>query len=126
MNGYYHEAFWVVIGTAAPVIGLALTVLFVELVRNSIVAELVQHRFVGVIALLGFLISVVDFVAMIWLLNSSITSLASSVDAYPLETAEFVVLTGLFGVIGVSAILGILVLLQKVLSGRSPGEDGQE
>jgi hypothetical protein len=93
---HYHETFWVVAGTAAPVIALALAVVSSDFARNMPRKSAPPwyrqyHR-------RSALLTVADFFLMTALLGVSLTSLAWSRDVIPPDYVAWLACLGLLTV----------------------------
>ena len=95
---YKHESFWVVAGTAGPVIAVALTVVISDVIRktNRMPIE-AQGQFA--VSLSCYFIAGFDFLAMMFLLLFSLFSLAEGSDYVSTLAASTMGGGGLVGVV---------------------------
>jgi len=93
----YHEQFWVVAGTAAPVIALSLTVIITGLARSKAVNAPVSWR-TATWPVFWFAITSADFIAMGYLTFVSLMSLAHGADRMSPTTVAVLAFLGVIAV----------------------------
>ncbi len=104
MHEHYHEALWVVAGTAAPVIGLALAVVVSDLLGK---ADPRSGCLIFTLYYACFAVALADFAAMIILLGFSMRSLWEGQDFIGPAAVIWLAAFGLFAVGMISDVLWI-------------------
>jgi hypothetical protein len=97
----YHESFWVVVGTAAPVIGLANTVSITDAINTWIESKHSKDDFHFVTFLFSVVIvsSLTSFIMEGAVLIIALQSLAANKDAKTPISSEVCISVGLFAVL---------------------------
>jgi hypothetical protein len=103
----YHEQFWVVVGTATPVIALSAAVALLDQSRVTIryiVADIEEDKFTGMVALWGGqVLGNANVFLQGLVLLFAVLSLAAGHDWVPLIVAEIALPLGIWMLLGVGA-----------------------
>jgi predicted Kef-type K+ transport protein len=124
MHEQYHEQFWVLAGTTAPVIGLALTVAAGEMWGKTL-EDREWERAVYALIWGAWVVAVADFVAMFLLLGFSLASLRNRADTTSLTLNTGLALFGVAGLLAVTFLTAVVKVLTKG-SGKSPANEQDE
>jgi hypothetical protein len=126
MHEHYHEAFWVVAGTAAPVIALALAVTTSDLYGGGIVLpDRGPGKVLRTVGYIAYLAAAIDFVLMVALLGLSLGSLYAREDVLTPIVGLIAGLAGLLFVLFASIAAGFVRLITASLE-EPPARDHRD
>lgn len=125
MHEHYHEAFWVVTGTAAPVIALAVVVAIPDLadVRYRVPAAVWEKGKAARWAMVGTYAAFFDFMLMAYLLPVSLWSIANGKNEIAPSLAVTLATVGVI-LVFISTATAIFGRQEGDVSDGSPPESG--